>query len=428
MGQRMAGQAELRRDGADLQSGEAGLAAANDSAQRSIVILGATGSIGKSTADIVIGSKGAFRVAAVAGGRDPIALAKVARALGAGFAALADPAGYSELKEALAGSGIAAGAGPTAVVEAALHPSDMVMAAIAGTAGVEPTYAALSAGRTVALANKECLVCAGPAFIRRAAEMGTKLLPVDSEHNAIFQALNDADLNTVEMITLTASGGPFRTWTAEAIAKATPEQALQHPNWSMGPKITVDSAGLMNKGLEVIEAHYIFGIEAERLDVLVHAQSVVHGLVAFRDGSVTAGLAAPDMRVPIAHCLSYPNRLTTGARRLDLAGVGQLTFERPDFARFPALRVALDALRAGRGAPTVLNAANEVAVAAFLAGEISFHAIATLVERAVEAALANGTAHEPQSVADALAIDHIARELTRGLLAQGAASGMVRTS
>jgi len=407
----MAGQADLQAKRDTL------MMPANDRAPRSIVLLGATGSIGKSTADIISGSNGAFTVTAVAGGRDPIALAKVARELGAKFAALADPARYHELKEALAGSDIEAGAGQAAVVEAALHPSDMVMAAIAGTAGVEPTYAALSAGRTVALANKECLVCAGPAFIKQAAAMGTKLLPVDSEHNAIFQALGDADPDTIEMITLTASGGPFRTWTAEAIAKATPEEALRHPNWSMGPKVTIDSAGLMNKGLEVIEAHHIFGIEVDRLDVLVHAQSIVHGLVAFRDGSVTAGLAAPDMRVPIAHCLSYPRRLETRARRMDLATIGTLTFERPDFARFPALRVALDALRAGRGAPTVLNAANEVAVEAFLNRRISFHDIARLVERACEAALQDGTAHEPQSVADALAIDHIARERTRALLA-----------
>jgi 1-deoxy-D-xylulose-5-phosphate reductoisomerase len=402
---------------ADLQAKKETLMPANNGAPRSIVVLGATGSIGKSTADIIAGSNGAFTVAAVAGGRDPIALAKVARELGAKFAALADPARYRELKEALAGSDIEAGAGQSAVIEAALHPSDMVMAAIAGTAGVEPTYAALSAGRTVALANKECLVCAGPAFIKQAAAMGTKLLPVDSEHNAIFQALGDADPDTIEMMTLTASGGPFRTWTADAIAKATPDQALRHPNWSMGPKVTIDSAGLMNKGLEVIEAHHIFGIDVDRLDVLVHAQSIVHGLVAFRDGSVTAGLAAPDMRVPIAHCLSYPRRLETRARRMDLAAIGTLTFERPDFDRFPALRVALDALRAGRGAPTVLNAANEVAVEAFLNRRISFHDIARLVERACAAALKDGTAHEPQSVADALAIDHIARERTRALLA-----------
>jgi 1-deoxy-D-xylulose-5-phosphate reductoisomerase len=412
----MAGQAEVRRATAAQEGRDAILAAAND-APRSIVILGATGSIGKSTADIISGSKGAFTVAAVAGGRDPVALARTARELGARFAALADPSGYAALKEALSGTDIKAAAGPAAVVEAALHPSDMVMGAIAGTAGVEPTYAALSAGRTVALANKECLVCAGPAFMRQAAAMGTRLLPVDSEHNAIFQALGDAEIEQIEMMTLTASGGPFRTWTAEAIAKATPEQALKHPNWSMGPKVTIDSAGLMNKGLEVIEAHHLFGIERERLDVLVHAQSVVHGLVAFRDGSVTAGLAAPDMRVPIAHCLSYPHRLTTGARRLDLAAVGQLTFERPDFERFPALRVALDALRSGGGAPTVLNAANEVAVQAFVDRKISFHDIARLVERCCEAMLGDGTAHEPQSVADALTIDHMARERTRTLLA-----------
>ncbi len=398
---------------------------ATAAAPRSVVILGATGSIGKSTADIIAGSNGALCVTAVAGGRDPIALARVARDLGAQFAALADPAGYAELKQALAGTGIKPAAGRAAVIEAALHPAEIVMAAIAGTAGVEPTFAALSAGRTVALANKECLVCAGPAFIRQAALRGTRLLPVDSEHNAIFQALGAADHDTIEKITLTASGGPFRTWNIEAIAQATPEQALQHPNWSMGPKVTIDSASLMNKGLELIEAHHIFGIEAERLEVLVHAQSIVHGLVSFRDGSVIAGLAAPDMRVPIAHCLFYPQRRMTGARRLDLAGIGQLTFERPDFQRFPALRLALDCLRLGRGLPTVLNAANEIAVEAFLARRISFGDIARLVERCCEAALGDGTAREPLSIDEALAIDHMARERARALLAQPFASGML---
>ncbi|WGJ15344.1 1-deoxy-D-xylulose-5-phosphate reductoisomerase [Methylocapsa sp. D3K7] len=388
---------------------------------RSVVILGATGSIGRSTAEIISGSAGAFRVEAVAGGSNPLALAKLARTLGAKFAALADPSGYAELKESLSGSGIKAAAGDAAVVEAALRPADIVMGAIAGTAGVAPTFAALSAGRTVALANKECLVCAGAPFMRQAAAAGTRLLPVDSEHNAIFQAMGDANLDTIEMITLTASGGPFRTWTSEAIAKATPEQALNHPNWSMGPKITVDSAGLMNKGLEVIEAHYLFGVDAARLDIIVHAQSVVHGLVAFTDGSVTAGLAAPDMKVPIAHCLSYPERSTTAARRLDLTATGQLTFERPDFERFPALRVALDALRTGRGLPTVLNAANEIAVAAFLNRLISFHDIARMVEEACNAALADGTAHEPETVADALAMDHAVRERARSVLRQRAA-------
>src|SRR3984893_5454919 len=389
---------------------------------RSVVMLGATGSIGTSTAEIICGSGGAFRVEAVAGGRDPLALARLARELGAKFAALADPTGYAQLKEALAGTSIEPAAGEEAVVEAALRPADIVMAAIAGTAGVKSTFAALSAGRTVALANKESLVCAGAPFMRQAASAGATLLPVDSEHNAIFQALGGATLDMIEMITLTASGGPFRTWTREAIARATPEQALAHPNWSMGPKVTVDSAGLMNKGLELVEAHYLFGIEAARLDVIVHAQSVVHGLVAFTDGSVTAGLAPPEMKVPIAHCLSYPKRSATGARRLDLTTVGRLTFERPDFDRFPALRVAMGALRIGQGLPTVLNAANEIAVEAFLNRLISFHEIAHMVEQACNSALADGVAHEPESVADALAMDCAVRERSRFVLARQAGS------
>ena len=386
--------------------------------QRTITVLGATGSIGRSTADILCGAPDQFTVAAVAGGSDPESLARLAIRLGASFASLAAPDGYAALKAALAGTGIVAAAGPEAVIEAALHPSDLVMGAIAGTAGVRPTWAALDAGRNIALANKECLVCAGSAFMRHAERRGTRLLPVDSEHNAIFQALGDADPDSIEMMTLTASGGPFRTWTREAIATATPEQALAHPNWAMGPKVTIDSAGLMNKGLEIIEAHHLFGIEAGRLDVLVHAQSIVHGLVAFADGSVTAGLAAPDMKVPIAHCLSYPERLHTAARRLDLAAVGTLTFERPDLDRFPALRVALDALRQGQGLPTVMNAANEIAVAAFLDRAISFHDIARHVEEACEAALANGTAREPDTIEDALAVDHVVRERSRATLAR----------
>ena len=393
-------------------------ASRGETRHRVITVLGATGSIGRSTADILCGAPEQFTVAAVAGGRDPEALARMAIRLKASFAALADPAGYVALKALLAGTDILAAAGPEAVIEAALHPSDLVVGAIAGTAGVRPTYAALDAGRTIALANKECLVCAGSAFMRHAERRGTRLLPVDSEHNAIFQALGDADPASVEMMTLTASGGPFRTWTREAIAAATPEQALAHPNWAMGPKVTIDSAGLMNKGLEIIEAHHLFGIEAARLDVLVHAQSIVHGLVAFGDGSVTAGLAAPDMRVPIAHCLSYPERLTTAARRLDLAATGMLTFERPDYDRFPALRVALDALRTGRGLPTVMNAANEIAVSAFMDKAISFHDIARRVEEACEAALADGTAREPDTIEDALAIDHLVRERSRATLAR----------
>ncbi|MCW6510393.1 1-deoxy-D-xylulose-5-phosphate reductoisomerase [Lichenifustis flavocetrariae] len=384
--------------------------------RRSVSILGATGSIGRSTAQVLGLQRARFTVAAVAGGRDGDGLGRVAIELGARFAAVADPAGYESLKTRLAGTGIEAAAGPQAVVEAALRPADVVIAAIAGTAGVAPTIAAIEAGRTVALANKETLVCAGGPAMRAAAASGARLLPLDSEHNAIFQALGDADWTTIETMTLTASGGPFRTWTAERIASATKAEALAHPNWAMGPKVTIDSAGLMNKGLELVEAYHLFGVAAERLKVVVHPQSVVHGLVSFADGSVTAGLALPDMRVPIAHCLSYPERIESGARKLDLAAVGSLTFEAPDLVRFPALRLAMEALAAGQGLPTVLNAANEIAVQAFVDGRITFGQIAVVVERACEAALAAGVAREPADVSEALAIDHRTRQLAAGLL------------
>ena len=384
---------------------------------RRLVVLGATGSIGRSTADVIAHApEGSFEVASVAGGSDATALAQMAIRLKASFAALADPAGADALREALSGSGIRSGAGPEAVLEAALQDCDLVVGAIAGAAGVEPTHAALEAGRTIALANKECLVCAGGPFMRTAARAGARLLPMDSEHNAIFQALGGADPSTIEQMILTASGGPFRTWTAEAIAAATPRQALAHPNWSMGPKVTIDSASLMNKGLELIEAFHIFGIEAGRLDVLVHPQSIVHGLVAFADGSVTAGMAVPDMRTPIAHCLAYPDRVETKVRRLDLAAIGSLSFERPDFARFPALRVAMDCMKAGGSLPTVLNAANEIAVEAFLAGRISFHQIASMVEAICEAAVRRGDAGEPATVGDALEIDRMTRHRAREAL------------
>jgi len=386
-------------------------------APRRLVVLGATGSIGRSTADVIAHApEGSFEVASVAGGSDAAALAHMAIRLKASFAALADPAGAGALREALAGTGIRSGAGPEAVLEAALQDCDLVVGAIAGAAGVEPTHAALEAGRTIALANKECLVCAGGPFMRTAARAGARLLPMDSEHNAIFQALGGAHSSTIEQMILTASGGPFRTWTAEAIAAATPQQALAHPNWSMGPKVTIDSASLMNKGLELIEAFHIFGIEAGRLDVLVHPQSIVHGLVTFADGSVTAGMAVPDMRTPIAHCLAYPDRVATKVRRLDLAAIGSLSFERPDFARFPALRVAMDCMKAGGSLPTVLNAANEIAVEAFLAGRISFHQIASMVEAICEAAVRRGDDGEPATVGDALEIDRMTRHRAREAL------------
>lgn len=387
-----------------------------DCVPRTLVILGATGSIGRSTAQILELHPDRFRVAAVAGGRDAESLARTAVALDAAFAALADASRYAELKAALAGTGIECAAGPEAVAEAARRPCDLVIGAIAGTAGMMPTFAAIEAGRLIALANKETLVCAGDAVMAAVARHGARLLPLDSEHNAIFQALGDTDWTTIERMTLTASGGPFRNWSAEQIAAATLDQALAHPNWSMGPKVTIDSAGLINKGLELIEAHYLFGVAAERLDVVVHPQSVVHGLVSFADGSVTAGLALPDMRVPIAHCLTYPDRIESGARKLDLAVVGTLTFDKPDLDRFPGLRVAMDALREGRGLPTVFNAANEIAVDGFVARRIGFSDIARIVEQVCDAALADGTASTPAGIADALAVDHVARERAAALL------------
>ena len=386
---------------------------------RRLVILGATGSIGKSTVAVVL-ETGRFVVEAVAGGRDGAALARTAIRLRTKFAAIADPAGYQALKQGLSGSGIEAACGADAVTAAALHPSDLVMAAVAGTAGLAPAFAAVQAGRNVALANKECLVCAGTAFMQAVREGGGLLLPVDSEHNAIFQAMGGMDSASVEKMTLTASGGPFRTWTAQAIAAATPADALAHPNWSMGPKVTIDSAGLMNKGLELIEAHHLFAIESARLEVLVHPQSIVHGMVTYADGSVVAGLAAPDMRTPIGHCLAWPQRASVTVPKLDLAKIGALTFEKPDLQRFPALRIALAALETGGVLPTVLNAANEIAVEAFLHGRIGFGDIARTVETICNQILAERSNSAPASIVEALSVNDAARERTLALLAQAA--------
>ncbi len=314
-------------------------------AQRSVTILGSTGSIGASTVDILKQEPELYRVEAVTARGNAIALARVARETRARFAAVADEAAYGELKGALAGTGIEVAAGPQAVVEAARRPADLVMAAIAGASGLEPTLAALGQGRTVALANKECLVCAGALFMRVAGAAGATVLPVDSEHNAIFQALSAGHHEDVLRVILTASGGPFRTWSREAIRAATPEQALKHPNWSMGPKVTIDSATLMNKGLELIEAFHLSRCITPQIDVLVHPQSIVHGLVEYRDGSVVAQLGSPDMRTPIAHCLAWPRRIDGLAARLDLARIGSLTFEEADMARFPALALARSAMQ-----------------------------------------------------------------------------------
>ena len=387
--------------------------------RRSVTILGATGSIGRSTRDIVAENAAKLHVAAVVAGRDVEALARIARETGARFAAVADAARGGDLAEALAGSGIRHGAGREAVLEAVAIDSDIVVSAISGAAGLEATVAALTPGRTIALANKESLVCAGEVVMARAAAAGARILPLDSEHNALFQVLGAEPVSAVSRMTLTASGGPFRTWSAEQIAAATPQQALAHPNYAMGAKITIDSASMMNKGLELIEARFLFGLGAGQLDVLVHPQQIVHGLVTFRDGSVSAGMALPDMRVAAAHCLGIDGRLDAPAARfLDLALTAPLSFERPDLARFPALGLAMAALSSGGSAPAVLNAANEVAVEAFLAGRIPFWAIPALVEE-VCAGRAAASAAAPADVAAALAIDQDARNHARDLLSGG---------
>ncbi len=388
---------------------------------RLVTILGATGSIGSSTADLLRRDTARYRVEAVTAHREAAALARLARELNARFAAVADPAAYGELKTELSGSGIEAAAGAAAIVEAAQRPAEWVMAAITGAASLAPTLAAAERGATVALANKECLVCAGALFMRRAAATGATVLPVDSEHNAIFQALSAGRREDVRRIVLTASGGPFRTWPLEAIRRVTVEQALKHPTWSMGPKVTIDSATLMNKGLELIEAHHLFALGPDQIDVVVHPQSIVHGLVEFRDGSVIAQLGSPDMRIPIAHCLAWPARMGTPAPRLDLAGVATLSFEEPDLARFPALAIARRALAAGGAAPTILNAANEVAVREFVERRLGFCGIAALAEATLDLSERRGEMAEPQSVDEALTIDHNARRLASDLLPEIAA-------
>ncbi|MCB8820694.1 1-deoxy-D-xylulose-5-phosphate reductoisomerase [Microvirga rosea] len=382
---------------------------------RTLTILGATGSIGRSTADVVLAHRDDLQVEAVVGGRDAEALAQTARRLGAKFAALADDKGGSALKAALSGSGIGSGAGASAVVEAAERDADIVLAAISGTAGLRPTHAALKPGRRIALANKESLVCAGAAFMAEARRIGVEVMPVDSEHNALDQALAAGRTRDVEKAFITATGGPFRTWDRERIAKASVAEASAHPVWSMGSKINIDSATLMNKGLELIEAHHLFGLEPERLDVVVHPEAIVHGLVQWTDGAVTAGLALPDMKVPIANALRHHERLAMALPRLDLAAIGRLSFENADEARFPCLALARAALRAGGAMPTILNAANEIAVAEFMAGKIGFYAISEKVEL-VCSSFAGRNLGAPATVSDALAIDEEAREAARQLM------------
>ena len=372
---------------------------------KKVSILGATGSIGQSTLDLIERSPNDFEVEALTASVNVAALADAALRTRARLAVVADEGRLAALEDALAGSGCRAAAGREALIEAATGDAELVMAAIVGCAGLEPTMAAVEAGKTVALANKEALVTAGELMTASAKRTGATLLPVDSEHNAIFQCMTGSGGGDVSRIILTASGGPFLTASIEQIRSATPAQAVAHPKWNMGAKISIDSATLMNKGLELIEAHYLFGLPSRQIDVLIHPQSVVHSLVEFLDGSVLAQLGSPDMRIPIAYALAWPRRMETPAKRLDLAAIGRLDFEEPDLERFPALRLAREALEEGGSAPTVLNAANEIAVANFLEGRVQFPEIPRLVEHA----LSENGRPAPGSIEDVIEMDRDVR-------------------
>jgi len=380
---------------------------------RGIAVLGATGSVGASTLDLIKRAPGAWRVHALTANRDVAGLANAARSVRAELAVVADETCYTALKNALAGSGIEVAAGARALCEAAQRPAEVVLSAIVGAAGLPPTLAAVERGATLAIANKETLVCAGDLVRAAAKASGSVLLPVDSEHNAIFQVFDHDRPERVTRVILTASGGPFRTASIETMRAATPEQACNHPVWSMGAKISVDSATLMNKGLELIEAHHLFPVTADQLEVIVHPQSVVHSFVEYIDGSMLAQLGSPDMRTPIAYCLAWPERMATPSARLDLAAVARLDFEAPDFDRFPALGLAWAALRIGGSAPAVLNAANEIAVAGFLGGQIGFLDIAAIVADT----LARLDAAPITSLDEVVAIDARARDEATRLMA-----------
>ena len=385
--------------------------------RRKISILGATGSVGTSTLDLVLRRPDKFEVVALTAATKVDALADAAISTGAKLAVIGEPGLLPALEIRLQGSNCRAATGREALTEAATVDAELVMAAIVGCAGLEPVMSAIEAGRTVALANKEALVTAGQLMIMAAGRAGATILPVDSEHNAIFQCLANNRSSDVAKLVLTASGGPFRNWSREQMASATPEQAVAHPNWSMGAKISVDSATMMNKGLELIEANHLFGVPSDRIDILIHPQSVIHSMVEYVDGSVLAQLGSPDMRIPIAHALAWPERMETPAEKLDLARIGALSFERPDLDRFPALRVSRAAMEEGGSAPIVLNAANEEAVASFLSRRIGFLDIV----RTVEEALARTDAAAPQSIAEVIDIDRNARALAQNLMSEMAA-------
>ena len=384
---------------------------------RSVTVLGSTGSVGTQTIELLEADPNSFRVRALVAGRNAVLLAQQAIALRAEMAVVADPSAYPALRDALVGTGIQAAAGADAVIQAAAMQADWTMAAITGAAGLAPTLAAIRRGAYVSLANKEALVSAGDVMLAAVREAGATLLPVDSEHNAIFQSLADGNRGAVEKIVLTASGGPFRTSSLEDMRRATPEAALRHPVWSMGAKISIDSATMMNKGLEVIEAARLFNLDETEIEVLVHPQSVIHGLVYYHDGSVMAQLGSPDMRIPIAHTLAWPRRMATVSRRLDLVAVSRLEFEEPDLIRFPALRLAREALQAGGGAPTILNAANEIAVAAFLQRRIGFLDIAETVGRVLQQL---GTP-KADTLDEVIALDATTRRITLDLIPAHAA-------
>ncbi|MCR5872307.1 MULTISPECIES: 1-deoxy-D-xylulose-5-phosphate reductoisomerase [unclassified Sphingomonas] len=374
---------------------------------KTVTILGATGSVGTSTLDLIEREPLAFEVVALTANCDVERLAAAAKRVHARTAVVADASCHQALSDALAGTGIAVASGPDAVCDAARMEADWTMAAIVGTAGLKPVLAALEGGKAVALANKESLVSAGEVVMQAAAATGATLLPVDSEHNAVFQCLETQNADRVSRIILTASGGPFRERSLAEMQGITPEQAVAHPNWSMGAKISVDSATMMNKGLELIEAYHLFPVTPEQLDVIVHRQSVIHSMVEYVDGSVLAQLGSPDMRVPIAHALAWPRRMETPCQRLDLATIGRLDFEAPDYERFPCLRLAREALAAGGARPAILNAANEVAVAAFLSRRIGFLEIAAIVADTLD----RYDPAAPETLDQVLAIDAEARIL-----------------
>ena len=389
------------------------LALASLAAPRSVSVLGATGSVGRSTLDLIARTPERYRVEALTAHRNVEGLAQAALRHRARLAVIGEPAGYRRLKELLAGSDIEVAAGPDALLEAAARPADWVMAAIVGAAGLGPTLTAVRRAAMVALATKECLVCAGALLMAEVARSGAVLLPVDSEHNAIFQALRGEATDSVERLILTASGGPFRRRPLAEMAAVTPGEAVAHPNWRMGAKISVDSATMMNKGLELIEAFHLFGLAQDRIEILVHPESIVHSMVAFQDGSVLAQLGQPDMRIPIAYTLGWPERISAPTPRLDLAAIGRLTFERPDHERFPALGLAGQALRQAGSAPTVLNAANEIAVEAFLAGRIGFLEVAAVVDAVLQAC----DCPAADSLDDVLEVDAEARRRAGELVA-----------